>query len=113
MALHTSRNMGFAAMADEVVDRLARLEEQVRQLAVSVDKLTIRDSELDVSFRTMSDRLTAALSGQADMFHNALEETTKRFVSREDWVFWKNLLTAALLALVAYGWSNLTGFVRR
>ncbi len=113
MSLVTLRSMGFAAMANEVVDRLARLEEQVHQLAVSVDKLASRDAELDASFRGVSERFTAALNGQSEMFHHSLEETTKRFVTREDWTFWKNLLTAALFAMMAYGWSNLTGTMHR
>ena len=85
------------AVTDEVVDRLARLEEQVRQLAASVDKLANRDAEL----------------AQSEMFRSSLEETSKKFVSREDWAFWKSLLTAALLALVAYAWANLTNVVHR
>ena len=104
-----SPSAGLVAVADEVVDRLARLEEQMRQVAAAVEKLANRDAELDASFRAMSDRFTTAMATQAEMFRASLEDTTKKFVSREDWAFWKSLLTAALLALLAYGWSNLAG----
>jgi hypothetical protein len=113
MRPNVSPNAGLVAVADEVVDRLARLEEQMRQVVVAVDKLANRDAELDASFRAMSDRFTAGMTAQAEMFRASLEETTKKFVSREDWAFWKTLLTAALLALLAYGWSNLTGAPHR
>ncbi len=101
------------SITDEVVDRLARLEEQVRQLAASVDKLANRDAELDAGFRAMSDRLSTALTAQAEMFRSALEDTARNFVTRDDWNFWKNLLTAAMLAMLAYGWNNLTGMLHR
>ena len=104
---------GLVAVTDEVVDRLARLEEQVRQLAASVDKLASRDAELDASLRAISDRFTAGLAAQSEMFRASLDETTKKFVSREDWAFWKSLLTAALLALIAYAWASLTGSPHR
>jgi hypothetical protein len=104
---------GLVAVADEVVDRLARLEEQMRQVAAAVEKLAARDAELDASFRAMSDRLSGAMSAQAEMFRASLEETTAKFVSREDWAFWKSLLTAALLAFIAFGWSSLIGAAHR
>ncbi len=113
MRSSASSNAGLVAVADEVVDRLARLEEQMRQVVVAVDKLANRDTELDASFRAMSDRFSASLGSQAEIFRSSLEETTKKFVSREDWAFWKSLLTAALLAMIAYGWSNLTGMPHR
>lgn len=101
------------AVTDEVVDRLARLEEQVRQLAASVDKLANRDAELDASFRVLSDRFTSGLAAQSELFRSSLEETSKKFVSREDWALWKSLLTAALLAMIAYGWTSLTSAIHR
>ncbi len=94
--------------ADEIVERLARLEEQVRQLASAVEKLANRDAELDASFRLMSDRFTSSITAQSEVFRSSLEESTKKFVSREDWLFWKSLLTAALLAMIAYAWNSLT-----
>ncbi len=107
MRSNVSQN-ALAVVTDEVVDRLARLEEQVRQLAASVDKLANRDAELDASFRMLSDRVTSGLAAQSEMFRTSLEDTSKKFVSREDWAFWKSLLTAALLAMIAYGWASLT-----
>jgi predicted nuclease with TOPRIM domain len=95
------------AMADELVERLARLEEQMRHIAQAVEKLSGRDSELDASLRALSDRFNEALSAQAEAFRESLADIAQRFVSREDWAFWKSLLTAALLALIAYGWSTL------
>lgn len=108
-----STTAGLAAMTDEVVDRLARLEEQMRQVVTAVERLASRDAELDASFRAMSERFSSSMSAQAELFRTSLEETSKRFVSRDDWAFWKSLLTAALLALLAYGWSSLTGGVHR
>src|SRR5271166_1601044 len=99
----------FIAVADEVVERLARLEEQMRHVAAAVEKLAARDAELDASFRAMSDRFTAALAGQAEAFRESLKEVTEKFVSRDDWAFWKALLSTALLALIAFGWNAILG----
>jgi hypothetical protein len=96
-------------MTDELVDRLARLEEQMRYVVVAVEKLGTRDAELDASFRAMSDRFTLALASQAETFRASLQDVTGKFVSREDWAFWKSLLTASMLALLAYGWNALLG----
>lgn len=98
------------AMADEVVERLARLEEQMRHVVNAVEKLAGRDAELDASLRSMSEKFNEALAAQAETFRISLRDITERFVSREDWSFWKSLLTAALLALLAYGWSDLISF---
>ena len=97
----------LVAVADEVVERLARLEEQMRHLAVAVDRLASRDAELEASFRAMSDRFASALSGQAEVFRQSLEEVTEKFVTRDDWAFWKSLLTTAFFALIAFGWNAL------
>jgi len=97
----------LAAMADEVVERLARLEEQMRHVVIAVEKLSNRDAELDASLRDMSDRFSASLATQAESFRGAIHEITEKFVSREDWAFWKSLLTGAVLALIAYGWTAL------
>lgn len=97
----------LTAMADEVVERLARLEEQMRHVLMAVEKLSNRDAELDASLRAMSDRFSAALTTQTETFREAIQDVTEKFVSREDWAFWKSLLTAAILALIAYGWSAL------
>jgi hypothetical protein len=96
-------------MTDELVDRLARLEEQMRYVVAAVEKLSTRDAELDASLRAMSDRFTQALAGQAETFRASLQDVTSKFVSREDWAFWKSLLTASMLALLAYGWNALLG----
>jgi hypothetical protein len=96
-------------MTDELVERLARLEEQMRYVVAAVEKLGSRDAELDASFRAMSDRFTLALASQADTFRASLQDVTGKFVSREDWAFWKSLLTASMLALLAYGWNALLG----
>lgn len=109
----TSRRVPLGAMADELVERLARLEEQMRHVVTAVEKLSSRDSEIDESLRQLSDRFTASLAAQADSFHESLREVTETFVSREDWAFWKSLLVAAFLALIAYGWSTLIGTVHR
>ncbi len=98
------------AMADEVVERLARLEEQMRYVVKAVEKLAGRDAELDGSLRAMSEKFNESLAAQAETFRASLQDVTERFVSREDWSFWKSLLTAALLALLAYGWSALVSF---
>lgn len=60
-----SNTAPFVAMADEVVERLARLEEQMRHVVTAIERLATRDAELDTSFRAMSDRFASALSGQA------------------------------------------------
>jgi hypothetical protein len=96
-------------MTDELVDRLARLEEQMRYVVSAVEKLGTRDAELDASFRAMSDRFSLALASQAETFRASLQDVTGKFVSREDWAFWKSLLTASMLALLAYGWNALLG----
>ena len=113
MPSRTPSSGGLVAVADEVVDRLARLEEQMRNVVAAVDRLSSRDSELDASLRAMSDRFTTSLAAQAEMFRSSLEETTTKFVSREDWAFWKSLLSAGVLALIAYGWTSLTGATHR
>jgi hypothetical protein len=97
----------LVAVADEVVERLARLEEQMRHVVSAVEKLANRDAELDASFRAMSDKFSAALTERADMFRESLESVTDKFVSRDDWAFWKSLLTTAFLALIAFGWNAL------
>lgn len=104
------RDAPLLAMADELVERLARLEEQMRHIAVAVERLSGRDTELDASLRALSDRFNEALAAQAETFRASLADIAQRFVSREDWAFWKSLLTAALLALIAYGWSALISF---
>lgn len=101
------RDIPFVALADEVAERLARLEEQMRYVVNAVEHLSSRDSELEASLRELSERFNQALATQAETFRVGLAEIAERFVSREDWSFWKNLLTAALLALVAYGWGAL------
>jgi hypothetical protein len=97
------------ALADEVAERLARLEEQMRYVVTALEHLSGRDSELEARLRELSDRFNQALTAHADSFRASLGEITDRFVSRDDWAFWKNLLTAALLGLLAYGWSTLSG----
>ena len=97
------------AVADDIIERLARLEEQMRHAVAALEKLSSRDAELDASLRSMSERFSEALSLQAETFRESLRDVTERFVSREDWSFWKGLLTAALVALIAYGWSALIG----
>lgn len=97
----------LVAVADELVERLARLEEQMRQVLAAVERLSTRDAELETSLRALADRFAAALDAQAETFRDSLRDVTDKFVSREDWAFWKSLLTAALLALIAYGWTTL------
>ena len=102
----------LVAVADELVERLARLEEQMRHVVTAVEKLSNRDAELEASLRSLSERFTEALDAQAETFRRSLGDVTERFVSREDWAFWKSLLTGAVLALIAYGWSTLIGIRR-
>jgi hypothetical protein len=103
-------NVGpLVAVADELVERLARLEEQMRQVLAAVERLSSRDAELEASLRALADRFAAALDAQAAAFRDSLRDVTDKFVSREDWAFWKSLLTAGLLALIAYGWTTLIG----
>jgi hypothetical protein len=99
-------------MTDELVDRLARLEEQMRYVVTAVERLANRDAELDASLRAMYERFSAAITAQGDTFRQSLQDVTGKSVSREDWAFWKSLLTASLLALLAYGWSALLGLHR-
>jgi hypothetical protein len=103
----SGRDGPLMAVADEVVERLARLEEQMRYVVKAVERLSGRDSELEANLRGLSERFNEALSAQAETFRASLAEIADRFVTREDWSFWKSLLTAALLALIAYGWSAL------
>jgi predicted nuclease with TOPRIM domain len=105
----TPRIGALVEVTDELVERLARLEEQMRQVLVAVERLSNRDAELEASLRTLADRFSAALDTQAETFRQSLRDVTDKFVSREDWAFWKSLLTAALLALLAYGWTALIG----
>jgi hypothetical protein len=49
-------------VTDEVVERLIRLEEQMRHIIWAVEKLASRDAELDASFRATSDRFTGSCS---------------------------------------------------
>lgn len=97
----------LTSLAGELLDRLARLEEQMMHVLAAVEKFSSRDSELEVSLRSLSERFSQALDAQAESFRSALNDFTVRFVSREDWMFWKSLLVAALLSLTAYGWSSL------
>jgi len=96
-------------ITEELLVRLARLEEQMRHVVAAVDKLAERDAEQDSDMRTMSDKFTAALADQAETFRASLRDLTDRFVSREDWAFWKSLLTAGVLAMIAYAWHALIG----
>ena len=43
----SSSTAPLMAMADEVVERLARLEEQMRHVVNAVERLANRDAELD------------------------------------------------------------------
>ncbi len=81
----------------------------MRQVLTAVERLSNRDAELEASLRGLADRFASALDAQAETFRDSLRDVTDKFVSREDWAFWKSLLTAALLALVAYGWTTLIG----
>jgi hypothetical protein len=99
------QSASFIAIADEVVDRLARLEEQMRYVGNAVEKLATRDSEIEANLRQLAEKFAAGLAEQNEMFQNSLQEVTQSFVSREDWAFWRSLLMAALLTLVAYGWN--------
>ena len=105
----TRRSLPLVAVADELVERLARLEEQMRQVLTAVERLSSRDAELDASLRSMAERFSVALDVQAETFRASLKDVTDRFVSRDDWMFWKSLLTAAVLALIAYGWAAIVG----
>lgn len=107
--VQSNRATTLVAVADELVERLARLEEQMRQVLAAVERLSSRDAELEASLRLLADRFSAALGIQAETFRDSLRDVTEKFVSREDWAFWKSLLTAALLALVAYGWASIVG----
>lgn len=108
-----TRRVPLVAVADELVERLTRLEEQMRHVLMALEKLSSRDTEIDDGMRQLSDRFTASLSKQAEVFHESLREVTDTFVSREDWAFWKSLLVAAFLALIAYGWNSLVGSLHR
>lgn len=108
----TERESRLASIADEVVERLTRLEEQMRYVVKAVERLSGHDRELEDSLKNLSERFNEALTAQAETFRASLAEIAERFVSREDWTFWKNLLTAALVALVAYGWAALVGIHR-
>lgn len=103
----SAKTTPLISVADELVERLARLEEQMRHVVTSVERLSNRDAELEASLRALADRFSAALDAQAATFRDSLRDVTDKFVSREDWAFWKSMLTAALLALIAYGWSAL------
>ena len=108
--MHDQRVPGhvqIASIAEELVERLARLEEQMRQVVRVVEKLSNRDTELETSLRQLSERFSEALDSQADTFRIAIKELATQFVRREDWIFWKNLLTAGLLSIAAYGWGSL------
>ena len=97
----------LASIAEELVERLARLEEQMRQVVRVVEKLSSRDTELETSLRQVSERFSQALENQALTFREAMNELAEQFVRREDWLFWKNLMTAGLLSIAAYGWGSL------
>lgn len=99
------------AVSDEIVERLARLEEQMRHVVNAVEKLTNRDAELDMYLRTISDRFTAALATQAESLRESVRQIGDKFMTRDDWAFWKNILTGGLLALIALGWSVLIGAI--
>jgi predicted nuclease with TOPRIM domain len=103
----------LASGVEEVVERLARLEEQMRHVATAVEKLANRDAELDASLRAISEHFNASLTSQREMFQASLKEVTESFVSREDWLFWKNLLMAAFIGLIVFGWNSLIGVVHR
>ncbi len=97
----------IASIAEELVERLARLEEQMRQVVRVVEKLSSRDTELETSVRQLAERFSQALENQAHTFREAMNDLAAQFVRREDWIFWKNLLTAGLLSIAAYGWGSL------
>jgi hypothetical protein len=98
-----------ASISEELLVRLARLEEQMRHVVAAVDKLAERDSELESGLRAMSDRFSVAMSTQAEALRDSLQHLTDKFVSREDWAFWKSLLTAGVIAMIAYGWHAMLG----
>ena len=98
---------------EEIVERLVRLEEQMRHVAIAVEKLASRDAELEESLRAMSERFNTSLATQRELFQASLKEVTESFVSREDWTFWKNLLMAAFIGLIAFGWNSLIGVLHR
>ncbi len=108
-----SRRPPLVEVADRLVERLARLEEQMRHVVTAVEKLSNRDAEIDESLRKLSDRFSTSLAAQADSFRESLRKVTETYVSREDWAFWRSLLVAAFLALLAYCWNILIGAPHR
>ena len=105
----SQRRAPLTDVADQLVERLARLEEQMRHVVTAVEKLSSRDAEIDESLRKLSDRFSTSLAEQADSFRESLRKVTETYVSREDWTFLRSLLVAVFLAFFAYCWNILIG----
>lgn len=96
-------------IAEDVLERLARLEEQIRVLAVAVERLGGRDADLDQGMRTLADRVQSMMAEQAQDFRDGLERLSGRFASREDMTMVKGLVLAAIGTLSAFAFHRITG----
>lgn len=94
---------------EDLSERLARVEEQLRSVAQALEQLTGRDTDLDQGIRALADRLQAALSEQAHEFREAIDKISSRFATREDMSMVKGLIIAAVGALSAYAFHRVTG----
>jgi hypothetical protein len=98
-----------AAIAEDVLERLARLEEQLRSLAAAVERLGDRDTHLDQGMRILVDRVQSMVTGQAEDFRESLERLSGKFASREDMAMVKALVLAAIGTLSAFAFRRITG----
>ena len=65
-----------SAATNDLVARLARLEERMNDVFVAVEKLAIRDAEFDASLRSISEHFSLALAAQAEEFRKSLVALT-------------------------------------
>lgn len=126
-----------AGISPDLAEQIGRMSERLDALAVSVEKLTHRDSEIEQSLRQMSEKLAAALVDMTDKFKSALSEQNikstdamnalrERYtteiatlrnsaIKREDLAWVKAFITITLSAAVsgaATAWASMVLFHR-
>ncbi|HTW27884.1 MAG TPA: hypothetical protein VME92_12210 [Acetobacteraceae bacterium] len=96
-------------MPDDLLERLARVEEQLHSVAAAVERLATRDTDLDQGMRALAERVQSGLLAQAQEFREMIERLSGKYASREDLAMIKGLLVAAFGSLSAFAFHRITG----
>jgi TolA-binding protein len=98
-----------ATAAEDLIERLTRLEEQIRSLSGSVERLATRDVDLDQGLRTLAERMQTSLNEHSQEFRDSLDRIGGKFASRDEMAMVRALLLAAFGTLSAFALHHVTG----